>query len=129
MIGQRAKEAKVQVIGIESVAFQAAVPQFLRKDPGLAGIVIEELSTTTDKIVAARTWSPLAEQGLIWLVDDGSGWVEDFLKEVKAFPRGKHDDQVDAAGKFVELIRKRIGHLTTPGAVAGGQPIVRPVIR
>lgn len=129
LIGQRAKEAKVQIIGVESVAFQAAVPQFLRKDPGLAGITIEELATVTDKIVAARTWSPLAKQGLIWLVDDGSGWVEDYLNELKNFPRGKHDDQVDATGKFIELIRKRIGHLTTPGAVAGGQAIQKPVIK
>ena len=129
MLAQRAKEARVSAIGCESVAFQAAVPQFLRKDPGLAGMAIEELETVTDKVVAARTWSPIAKQGLIWLVDDGSGWVQEFLSELKQFPRGKHDDQVDAASKFFQLCRKRVGHLTTPGAIAGGRAIERPIMR
>lgn len=129
LISRRAKESKVSIIGVESVAFQASVPQYLRRDGSLAGVSIIELETTKDKVVSARTWSPLAEQGLIYLVDDGSGWVEKFLKEACRFPRGKHDDQVDAAGKCIEIIRSKIGHLTTPGAVAGGKAVVRPIIR
>lgn len=128
-ITARAIESRVSAIGVESVAFQASVPQFLRQDPRLAGVAIEELETLTDKLVAARSWSPLFSQGLFVAVDDGSGWIEVFTKELGDFPRGKHDDQVDAVGKAIGMIRARIGTLTAPSSIAGGKPIDRLIMK
>lgn len=39
--------------------------------------------------------SPLVEGGNVFLPED-EPWVDDFIEEHAAFPKGKHDDQVDA---------------------------------
>ena len=31
-----------------------------------------------------------------------AAWIPDFLNEALAFPRGKHDDQVDALSQFLD---------------------------
>jgi len=71
-----------------------------------------------DKLSRARGWSPLARDGQIILVDDGSGWVEKFLDEAETFPRRKKD-QIDAVGLCMEAMRS-----LDPGAIAlvGGAP-------
>ena len=68
-----------------------------------------------DKESKARMWTPIAEAGLITLLEDGSGWTRDFLREMEQFPRGKHDDQVDAMGQLLEAIKSNRGGVTVKG--------------
>ena len=59
-----------------------------------------------DKITRADPMASYCEGGLICLAP--GDWHDDFRSEFSAFPRGKHDDQVDAmVGAF--------SHLAFPG--------------
>lgn len=129
MIAQRAKATRTQAIGIESVGFQASTPQHVRRIPGMAGVAILELPTVSDKVVGAKSWTPFLNQGLIYLIDDGSGWVQDFLDELKEFPRGKFDDQVDAVTKWFQTLTESNIDLVGGAPVAGGKGVERPSIR
>lgn len=103
-----ARSFGVSQIGIEKVAFQTAALQELRREPLLGGMTMVEIAADRDKITRCLDWSPLAEQGRIYLVDDGSGWHEVFLQECESFPRGRHDDQVDAVGIAMATLRQSL---------------------
>jgi predicted phage terminase large subunit-like protein len=123
---------RVALACIESVAFQEYLSQDLRQEHALAGIPIVSPDilriklpgvggkARTDKEANARQWAPLAEQGRIVLVeDDNDPWVATFLAEVKAFPRGKHDDQIDALGFAILALRYLLASGQGESAVSG----------
>lgn len=46
--------------------------------------------------------SSLVESGRVF-IPDSAPWIEEFKREVNAFPRGAHDDQLDA---LAQLLRR-----------------------
>lgn len=54
------------------------------------------------KVARASAISPYIEAGNVYLPPPGTPWLEDFLLEVKRFPRGKNDDQVDAMSQALQ---------------------------
>lgn len=113
-------------IGAESVAAQSGYVAELRLEPGMAGYAVVDIGRTGDKVLLAATWSPVLAQGRFYLVDDGSGWVETFLKECEQFPRGRNDDQIDAVGIAFETLRQVPEEATyTPGMAAGNMMLGR----
>jgi len=54
-----------------------------------------------DKIVRMEAQSALIEAGRVW-VPEAASWLGDFQLEMLAFPRGRHDDQVDSVSQFLE---------------------------
>lgn len=94
-------------VGVESVAALSGYVTELRREPELAGFSVIDVPRNSDKVALASTWSPIAEQGRLYLVDDDSGWVEAFLAECEGFPLGAHDDQVDAVGIAMAMLRNR----------------------
>ena len=101
---QRARAVGATMIAVEKVAYQLSFIQHLQRMPERIGISIIGVEADMDKLARARGWSPLARDGLIVLVDDGTGWVEAFLDEVRTFPR-KKKDQIDAVGLAFAGIR------------------------
>jgi len=60
---------------------------------------------TGDKILRAETTADAAERGEIKLIR--GAWNRDFLREVRQFPFGVHDDQVDAlSGAYQEMTKR-----------------------
>lgn len=121
----RARSARVQAIGVESVAYQTSFVQHMRRDLTLAGIPILEVPADRDKVVRARGWSPLVVASVVHLVADpehtlatGVDWRDVFLAEVKTFPR-KKKDQIDAVGIAIAALREVMGPLSVPEV--GGQ--------
>jgi predicted phage terminase large subunit-like protein len=49
--------------------------------------------------------TPMIEAGQVFLPKAAS-WLPDLLKELVAFPNGKHDDQVDMVSQYLEHARK-----------------------
>ncbi len=49
--------------------------------------------------------TPMIEGGQVFLPKSAS-WLPDYLKELVAFPNGKHDDQVDMTSQYLEHSRK-----------------------
>jgi predicted phage terminase large subunit-like protein len=78
---------------------QAEVPGLVPWSPGQDG-----------KEVRARAVSPQIEAGQVFL-PALADWLPDYLGEMKAFPNGTHDDQVD--GTTMALLRTRSSGPTT----------------
>lgn len=107
-------------IGVESVANQRGYVSELRRERELAGFAVTDVARNTDKVALASSWIPIAEQGRVWLVEDGTGWTEIFLQECESFPLGKHDDQVDAVGIAMLTVRSLSERAAyAPGWAAG----------
>lgn len=68
--------------------------QWGRRQKGLPPIIA--MPAVKSKETRANDVAPYFEAGRIHLPTSAS-WLEDFLEEVKAFPHGANDDQVDAA--------------------------------
>ena len=62
-----------------------------------------------DKITRMYTQTHKLEAGRVLLPEHAS-WLDDFLGEVLAFPRGRHDDQVDAMAQYLawEATHRRV---------------------
>jgi len=46
------------------------------------------------------------ENGFVWL-PEAAPWLADYLAEFAAFPRGRHDDQVDSTAQALAWTKRR----------------------
>lgn len=76
---------------VEDKANGSAVIETLRRD--ISGIIA--VNPEGGKMARAAAATPAIEAGNVYLPDNAE-WVGDFVEECAAFPRGAHDDQVDA---------------------------------
>jgi len=83
------QDLKAETIGYPVIAF----------DPG-----------QYDKETRMRVQSARIETGLVHLPREAR-WLEEFEKEVRQFPNGSHDDQIDAMSQILEWKRERAGSL------------------
>jgi len=68
------------------------------------------INPTESKYSRAVAVSPKIEAGNIWLPHpDIAPWVGDFIEEWMQFPRGKHDDQVDATSQYLNRMSDKMG--------------------
>ena len=108
---------------VEDKANGTAVMDVLKDE--IAGMV--GVNPTESKEARARAQTPEIEAGNYYLPlpsDEGNEWVSDLLSELRDFPNGAHDDQVDALTQAASRMRnERGGSITVPGRVAviGGQ--------
>ena len=100
-----------------------AAEQSLPQDPGqagkgqvaaltamLAGHVVHASPETGDKVVRARPFASQVNSGNVVMVR--GTWNADFIAELKMFPNGLNDDQVDAASRaFARLIGPSAGFM------------------
>jgi predicted phage terminase large subunit-like protein len=68
----------------------------------LKGKTFRGIRTTGDKEIRANPVSSAAEAGNVKLVR--GTWINDFLDEAEIFPRGSHDDQVDAVAAGFSML-------------------------
>lgn len=118
-VAARARANRATAICVEAVAYQLSFVQHLRTRPELAGITLEGVNADMDKIARAKGWAPFARDGLLVLVDDGSGWIERFIKIAVKFPRVRHDDVIDAIAIAMAGVRQLGGDNAAP--LVGGQ--------
>jgi len=70
----------------------------------LSGYIAKSERMTGDKVTRASAFAAQVEAGNVVLLRNA--WNDDFVNELGDFPRGKHDDQVDAAADaFNDLAR------------------------
>lgn len=86
-------------IGVEGVAFQQSMVQMLRRGDPRAGrrpLPVRPLRPRKgeDKITRAQTTSAFVDGGQVYAVTDAPWW-QDAASELRAFPKGAHDDMVD----------------------------------
>jgi len=95
--------------------------QSLPQDPGqagkgqalafvslLAGHMVKTSPESGDKVVRARPFASQVNGGNVLMLR--GPWNHDFMEELRTFPAGMNDDQVDAASRaFVNLLGPRVG--------------------
>jgi predicted phage terminase large subunit-like protein len=95
--------------------------QSLPQDPGqagkgqalafvslLAGHMVKTSPESGDKVVRARPFASQVNGGNVLMLR--GSWNHDFIEELRTFPAGMNDDQVDGAARaFVNLLGPRVG--------------------
>jgi predicted phage terminase large subunit-like protein len=94
------------LIGVESSQYQISLVQSAMRE----GLPVRELKPDSDKLSRALPMAARMESGTVYFPAD-SPWLDDFEKELLSFPKGKHDDQVDALAYIVEIVRPVSGAL------------------
>jgi predicted phage terminase large subunit-like protein len=84
-------------VGVEAIQAQQVIAYSLKARLLKEGmpITVEEIRTTTDKNMRIRKLIPLYARGLV-KHRKGSSWSEKLEAQLLKFPRGKHDDVVNA---------------------------------
>jgi predicted phage terminase large subunit-like protein len=70
---------------------------------------VVEIKPVADKVTRAYLVTPLIEAGLVYLPENAS-WVAEFISECLSFPKGKHDDQVDALVYGLDYLKNQSHH-------------------
>ena len=80
--------------GVETVAYQAGLKQEIDRESRLSNLYIptQKLTPTRDKVSRAQILSVYFEQGIIKIRKD----LEPLINQLLVFPKGEHDDLVDA---------------------------------
>lgn len=102
---------------VEDKANGTAILDTLRETiPGLIPV-----NPTESKQARARAITPEVEAGNVLLPlpsDPGNEWVTDLLAELRDFPTGSHDDQVDALTQALSRMRRAgTGSVVSPNRV------------
>lgn len=85
----------------------------------LAGFTVRTEPISGDKVVRAGPFSSQVNAGNVYLVE--GAWNGPFVEELRAFPLGTHDDQVDAASDaFNALQEPQDPRGSLKSALAGG---------
>ncbi len=89
-------------VGIETVAYQKALEWFVKEEMNKRRVwfMIEPLMTSNmKKIARIRALQPIAKNKALFL----RSWMEDLIQEFIAFPRGAHDDLLDALAYQIQF--------------------------
>ena len=100
---------EAQTVLIEKAGPGLQLVQDLRRDttPGFPNPI--GVTPEGDKLVRMEAQTPLMEAGHVFLPKEAP-WLAVFLEELLAFPRGKHDDQVDSVSQFLKWAWSRSHH-------------------
>lgn len=102
---------------VEDKANGTAVIDTLKEE--IAGIIA--VNPTQSKEARARAVTPDVESGNVLLpypADPGNEWVTDLLSELRDFPNGAHDDQVDSLTQALSRMRTpQRSSISQPGKV------------
>jgi len=97
-----AGHADFKAVLVEDKANGSAIISSLQKKGTRKVLAIEP---DGDKVERAQTAAISFKAGTVWLPHPSiAPWVEDFKNELKVFPNGKHDDQVDAVSQGVNYL-------------------------
>ncbi len=92
------------VIGLETVAYQKALKSWLEEKMRERGVhfPITELkrSTSESKEFRIKALEPFYRDGLVF----HAPWMKSLEQELLQFPKGKHDDEMDALASQLELL-------------------------
>ena len=116
--GQWLPDERNRILKQTAILDGIAVPIHIPQDPGqagvdqkfaltrlLAGFSIRSERPTGDKVTRADTFAAQVNGGNVKMLK--AEWNRAFLEELRMFPMGKHDDQVDAAvDAFGELVNR-----------------------
>lgn len=89
---------------IENKASGKDVANEMRRLYGEDQWLVQLVETNRDKVTRAHAVEPTFAAGLVYATDDD--WAEKFIAECEVFPKGKHDDRVDALTQGLKFLRE-----------------------
>ena len=91
-------------VGIETVAYQAALKHFLEKEMPKRGTFfrIQELKAEKKKELRIDALQPRFAVGTVWFKRNAQ-WLSKLEGELLAFPHGAHDDVIDALAYMEQI--------------------------
>lgn len=92
-----------RTILLEKINGMELVAAGLEKATGEAPELVPPVNSKVSRLWAL---TPLFQQGRVFLPEDAP-WLNDYVKELTSFPRGRHDDQVDTTSQFLAWITSR----------------------
>lgn len=97
---------RADVLIIENKANGHSVEQEIRRLYSRAEWSVQFTDPTRmgEKTARAHSVTHLFEEGLIW--HPNTGWADDLISEAAIFPRGSHDDRVDALVQALRYLRE-----------------------
>jgi predicted phage terminase large subunit-like protein len=110
-VAQTCDKYRVDRLIIENKANGHSVQQELRRLFADAEWSVEMLdprdvgTNVWNKVARVNSVTPLFEEGMIW--HPNTAWAQDLLDECAIFPRGSHDDRVDALVQGIRHLRDR----------------------
>lgn len=96
---------------IEDAASGQALLQELSTRPPGANWWLEPVRSDKDKVQRAETCTVPVENGQV-LLPRSAPWLEALRQEIRNFPRGAHDDQVDSISQFLAWVTTRVKYAT-----------------
>lgn len=108
---------KPLLFGVEAGTIQKSIGPFLNKEMLSTGIFVplQLMKPSADKITRARSIQARMRANACKF-DTEAEWYADFESELMTFPRGRHDDQVDAWA-YMGLLLDRMSDAATPEEV------------
>ena len=106
-VRQQKQLFSANVVLIEDQASGTQLIQELNRE-GLGGLT--RYKPDGDKIMRMHAQTAIIEDGRV-LVPAEAPWLDDFLREVSVFPKGKYDDQVDSTTQALQYLRDRSSKL------------------
>lgn len=97
LVISHAQKAKADAVLIEDSASGTSLIQTVRR-AGLQGVIA--MKSTADKVSRMYGQTPKVEAGSLF-IPKSAPWLPEFLAEYLAFPKGRHDDQVDCLSQFL----------------------------
>lgn len=89
-------------------------------------IPIIPITPVLDKVLRARTVSPLVEAHRVWFPDSKiAPWIDDFVDNLVTFPNIKYLDEIDALS---QMLNYWLNNSSTGAMLTTGSRIVRPAI-
>lgn len=103
---------------------RAAVEAIVRA--GLPGLVPQNVNQ--NKIVRTRAVAPFIESGHVQLIE-GKAWAAALVDEAASFPKGEHDDMLDAMTQAISRLRVMEGEAQVPTGLLPRSPVGARSIR
>lgn len=100
-VREMAKAWRADHILVEDASSGIQLIQDLRQGPADERLHVIAVKPEGDKVMRMNSQSGHLEAGKVHLPSEAS-WLDTFFTEALAFPRGKHDDQVDALSQFLK---------------------------
>ena len=105
---EQARKHRPHIILVEDKASGTQLIQEM-KNERIQGVKASEPPPGNDKVMRLFSQTTLFENGNVFL-PEGAPWLQEYLRELAAFPGGKYDDQVDSTTQaleyFTNFIRK-----------------------
>lgn len=99
-----AADGKAVKISLPQDPGQAGKSQVLYLTRQLAGYSVSASPETGDKITRAEPFAAQVNVGNVLLLDDGTWDCAALLAEMRLFPNGRHDDQIDALSRAFNML-------------------------